>query len=162
MNKKINLIWLLSLLMMVQVCFVSCHKDDDDDVVVSTADLKTALIGSWKQVSDVYYEDGKESSLDSEYYDDNTYYVNVFNSDGTYSGYGVLNGKIDENKEFWRSIHGDWKLDGNKLIYDDDDEYFEIVSIKGNTLTLTCEWDDEDGDGKKVKCKEVETFKKLD
>lgn len=74
MNKKINLIWLLSLLMMVQVGFLSCNKDDDDDEV-STADLKTALIGSWKKVSHVSYVDGKESTDFSQYYDDDDYYV---------------------------------------------------------------------------------------
>ena len=165
---------------MVQVGFVSCNKDDDDDEV-STADLKTALIGSWKKVSHVSYVDGKESTDFSQYYDDDDYYVEVFNSDGTFSGYGVVDGKKDEEGDSWRLINGKWQLDGDKLKYDVDDEYhfydecIYIVSIKDNTLTLTRDenselfFDEEegvyfdagDGEGTKVNFKSVETFKKL-
>ena len=66
MNNKKNLLWLLSLLMIVSVSFVSCNKDDDDNDV----DLNTAIIGTWKSVSDILYIDGVKDDDESEISDD--------------------------------------------------------------------------------------------
>ncbi len=154
MNKK-NLLWLLSLLMMVQVSFVSCNKDDDDDEV-SVADLKTSFIGVWKEISDVCYVDGKEIKEESDYYTDDEYYTEEFKSDGTYLGLHYENGKEDTSYK----THGTWKLEGDILIYDDDDDYPEKVTIKGNTLILTEEWTDTDDDNKEHKIKIVCTYTK--
>ena len=149
MNKKKNLLWLLSLLMIVSVSFTSCNKDDDDDV-----DLKTAIIGKWKSVSDVYYVDGKEIRDESVYYTDDRYYVDELKSDGTYLDLRFVNGVLDEKE----NDLGEWKLEGDTLIFDDDMEY--KVTINGNTLILTTEWTETD-DGVAQKWKIVETYTKL-
>lgn len=133
MNKKINLIWLLSLLMMVQVGFVSCNKDDDDDVVVSTADLKTAIIGTWKELSDELYMDNKVVKEESIYHDDNNYYVFEFKSDGTYLDRKFKDGKEVENYDY----SGTWTLDGDKITFSNEPDDIRKVTIKGNTLTLS-------------------------
>lgn len=151
MNKKINLIWLFSLLMMVQVGFVSCNKDDDDDAV-STADLKTSIIGVWKEMSEVWYIDGKEVD-DTEYeYSDDDYTVEEFKSDGTYVESEYINGKVDTSEEY----HGTWKLEGDMLTQDGD--YTVQVTIKGNTLKTTEEWSDTGNDNKVHTIKVVCTF----
>ena len=130
MNKKKNLLWLLSLLMIVSVSFTSCNKDDDDDV-----DLKTAIIGKWKSVSDVYYVDGVDDG-DPDIYDENYYYLLEYKSDGTYTNTLFQNG--EESKHSGGA--GTWKIEGNKLICKDirdDDEEETRVTINGNTLIET-------------------------
>ena len=106
MNKKLNLIWLFSLLMMVQVCFVSCNKDDDEDTV-SVSDLNTTIISTWKSVSMSEYVDGKkfnETTCSDDYY-----FLIEFKSDGTYAATDLIEGEKD-------TYDGTWKLDGDKLI----------------------------------------------
>lgn len=154
MNKK-NLLWLLSLLMIVQVSFVSCNKDDDDDEV-SVADLKTSFIGVWKEISDVWYVDGKEIKGESDYYTDEEYYTEEFKSDGTYLGLHYENGKEDTSYK----THGTWKLEGDKLIYDDDVQWPVQVTIKGNTLIMTEESIETGNDNKEHKIKNVCTYTK--
>ena len=157
MNKKKNLLWLLSLLMIVSVSFTSCNKDDDDDVV-PVADLKTAIIGKWKSVSDVVYVDGKEIRDESEYYTDDKYYVDELKSDGTYLDLRFVNGKRDPSYK----THGTWELKGDILIYDNDEDYPCKVTIKGNTLIMIEEDTFVDDDNKEHTLKNVCTYTKID
>lgn len=148
MNKKLNLIWLFSLLMMVQVCFVSCNKDDDEDTV-SVADLKTAIIGTWKSVTMSADIDGKKFEQNST---DQFYSIIEFKSDGSYVATDLIDGEKDTD-------NGTWKLDGDKLIFDNDVEDALLITIKGNTLTTT-EEDTYKEDGEEHHEKYVITYKK--
>ena len=132
MNKKKNLLWLLSLLMIVSVSFTSCNKDDDDDDVVSVADLKTALIGTWKELSDELYLDNKVVEDESIYHDDKNYYEYEFKSDGTYVNRKYEDGKMVETYDY----SGTWTLNGDQLKFDNDSEIQQVI-IKGNTLILS-------------------------
>ena len=133
MNKK-NLLWLLSLLMMVQVSFVSCNKDDDDeDDVVPISDLKTAIIGTWKELSDELYMDNKVVKEESIYHDDINYYEFEFKSDGTYLDRKFKDGKEVENYDY----DGTWTLDGDKITFSNEPSSVRQVTIKGNTLILS-------------------------
>lgn len=153
MNKN-NLLWLLSLLMIVSVSFTSCNKDDDDDV-----DLKSAIIGTWKSVSIVYYVDGKDDE-DPEISDDNDYGLVEFKSDGTFSSYYFYEGEKDN------PTTGTWKIEGDKLItksdkkrtYDNEEESEGRLSINGKTLMLTFEYvENRDGENEHT-YKEVYTY----
>ena len=153
MNKKKNLLWLLSLLMIVSVSFTSCNKDDDDD-----DDLKTAIIGKWKSVSNVFYVDGVKDDEESEIADDGYYSVVEFKSDGTY-----LTNQYEDGKKV-KSYTGTWKVEGTKLIskndVDSDEPENEVthMSINGNTLISTYEDEYTGADDKKHTLKIVSTL----
>ena len=129
MNKK-NLLWLLSLLMIVSVSFVSCNKDDDDNDV----DLNTAIIGTWKSVSDIWYIDGVKDDDKSGISDDNNT-VYEFKSDGTGSSVTYTNLIGDISNTFT------WKIDGSNLILTNNNygETKSQITIKENTLIITSE-----------------------
>jgi len=142
MNKK-NLLWLLSLLMIVQVSFVSCNKDDDDDEV-SPADIKTAIIGTWKSVSIECYYDGVKDDEETEISDDNNYELEEFKSDGTFS-YSYYYNDVKED-----GSTGTWTIDGSKItyIYSNGEKEEYTVTIKGNTRIDTAEdvYNEQDGE----------------
>lgn len=128
MNKKNYLIWLLSLLMIVSVSFVSCNKDDVDNDV----DLNTAIIGTWKSVSDIWYIDGVKDDDKSGISDDNNT-VYEFKSDGT--GSSVIYTLRDISNTFT------WKIDGSNLIITNNNNggTKSQITIKENTLIITSE-----------------------
>ena len=129
MNKK-NLLWLLSLLLIVSVSFVSCNKDDDDNDV----DLNTAIIGTWKSVSHVLYIDGVKDDDESEISDDDNNTVYEFKSDGT--GSSVIYTNLGDVSNTFT-----WKIDGSNLIltHNNNGETKVQITIKGNTLIITSE-----------------------
>ena len=131
MNNKKNLLWLLSLLMIVSVSFVSCNKDDDDNDV----DLNTAIIGTWKSVSEILYIDGVKDDEESEISDDDNNTVYEFKSDGTGSSVTYTNLISDISYTFT------WKIDGSNLILTNNNygETKAQITIKENTLIITSE-----------------------
>lgn len=90
----------LSFLLLTSLSFISCDKDDDDDVKSSE------LIGNWKIThSSGYYKDSRFPEENEEWdKDDNSGEIFTFNEDGTY-------GSAVENT----STKGKWKLDKNLL-----------------------------------------------
>ena len=130
MNNKKNLLWLLSLLLIVSVSFVSCNKDDDDNDV----DLNTAIIGTWKSVSHIMYIDGVKDDDKSGISDDDSNSVYEFKSDGT--GSSVIYTKLGDVSNTFT-----WKIDGSNLIinHNNNGETKGQIIIKENTLIITSE-----------------------
>jgi hypothetical protein len=125
MNKKLNYAWLLSLLMIFSITFVSCSKDDDDEV------NKDELIGTWKSEKVEGSYQGVKVELPMEV----TY---EFNKDGSYT-----------EKSIEGTEKGTWELSGNKLKLTSDGETTTLTAeISGKTLTLSGEMEEE---GEKVK-----------
>ena len=131
MNKKLNYAWLLSLLMIFSITFVSCSKDDDDEVSIN----KDELIGTWK--GDKMIEEAKgvseETTLDE---------TLEIREDGTYT-----------QKDFFTE-NGTWKISGGKLKFFDkegDETGDYSVTINGTKLTLYEEIDFELGTVKTTK-----------
>jgi hypothetical protein len=124
--------------LLLSLTFVSCGDDDDDDAV----DYKTAIVGKWKWTHDVEYTDGKvERDRD----------VSNKNEFVEYKSDGTVIWTVGEDTE-----QGTWSISGDKLteVYDGDSEV-SIISISGNTLTMTSE-ETEDGHT----YKDVATFTK--
>ena len=130
MNKKLNYAWLLSLLMIFSITFVSCSKDDDEDSI-----KQEDLIGTWKGEKEVLEAagDSEDQSLDE---------TIEFKNDGTYT----------LKEEGFSAENGKWTLSGSKLKIGED-EY--NASISGKKLTLTSE-DELFG----VKIKSTKTYNK--
>ena len=127
---------------MLSLTFVSCGDDDDD----KGTDPKTAIVGKWKWVHEVEYEDGQEVANHDvtngeavEFKSDNTFVWTATEDGGTYT----------EN--------GTWSISGNKitLTWAEGDSETASFSISGNTLTITDEYT-EDGHS----YKDVSTFAK--
>ncbi|MCR5454936.1 MAG: lipocalin family protein [Bacteroidales bacterium] len=135
---KKRLLFSLMAVLMLSLTFISCGDDDDDAV-----DYKTAIVGKWKWTHDVEYTDGKVER-DRDVSDRNEFVE--YKSDGT-----VVWTDGEETEQ------GTWFISGDKLteVYDGDGEV-SIISISGNTLTITSE-ETEDGHT----YKDVATFTRL-
>lgn len=129
MKKKV--LFSLMAMLMLSLTFVSCGDDDDDDAPSSNS----SLVGTWQCIHEVWYVNGDKEE-DGDVASEDTDYIK-FNSDGTCSSwYG------DETP-----VPGTWTLNGNKLtVISNMGTEESVVSISGNTLTITLEGtDEEDG-----------------
>lgn len=156
MKTKFRLMAFICMLaMLATTSFTSCGDDDDDEGGSVNAE---DLIGTWQEYSEEAwwdYGDGEEGHELEIYDNEEQYYCyTTFNADGTWTERWREKGKQPTER-----IHsGTWSLKGNTLIWDgdDDEEEANIISINGNTLTITNEYR-EDGEWEK----EVLTYKKV-
>ena len=129
--KKINFLWLMGILMVLPVSFVSCS--DDDDEVGSSADL----VGVWEEV---YYEwwEKENGKITYDGVDEGGEVRVEFKADGTLRDARMRNGKWDWYDE------GTWTYKNGVLttsVTEDGETYSESVDVKELTATkLVIEW----------------------
>ena len=135
--KKISFFWLVSILMLLPICFVSC-SDDDEESVGSASNL----IGLWDPVHAEGYEiyDGKKDTwnenINAE--SEGSDYARVeFFEDGTCTRYIYYKGSwvVDDDGE------GVYQVKGNKLYIvsvgdADEDDSSTIVKLTSNQLII--------------------------
>lgn len=100
--RKINFLWLISILMLMPISFTSCSDDDDEIGSVSE------LVGTWEIVSRTYQwkEDGKVTEEGTE--SDNDLRI-TFNEDGTCKAAEYYNNKWNEDEP------GTWSYKNGKI-----------------------------------------------
>ncbi|MBR6277892.1 MAG: hypothetical protein IKR41_03955 [Bacteroidales bacterium] len=171
MKKKLIFV---SLFMVFVFAIVSCHKNDDEkenttekentgekENVEEIVDLKKSIIGSWKLIKQVIYEDEQEETIEKE---DQTL---TFLEDGNVS--------VSVSVPRIAVLTGTYELNDNKLsfecmaTYADNNsmgsigsEFLGTISFEGNTLILTSEETDVivDDKGTKVKYKSISYWEK--
>lgn len=131
MKKYLNI---LVAVMLAAVSFglTGCGSDDDEPVSIDSKDL----IGTWEcdlvkagvEAMSDFYESGEE--------------LMQFRADGTVVAVDVLVLKddfvFDGEKVDIDVTYGTWRTDGNKIIFDYDDEpEIGTFKVKGNKLELT-------------------------
>lgn len=83
--KKINFLWLISILMLLPTSFISCSDDDDEEVVGDFAEL----LGTWQLTRvdgwELCDEHGKDDLTEIVSEDEASFYD--FKEDGTYREY---------------------------------------------------------------------------
>lgn len=116
--KKINFLWLVIILTLLPISFVSC-SDDDEEGVGSTSEL----VGTWEIVSHTYQwkEDGIIIEEGTEN-DSNTRIT--FNEDGTCKGAEFYNDKWNWD---W---NGTWSYKNGKLSIAYPDSETETATVK--------------------------------
>lgn len=136
--KKIIFLWLVSILMLLPISFVSC-SDDDEEGVGSTSEL----VGTWEIVSRTYQwkedgkimEEGTENDSDTRitFSEDGTckaaeYYNNKWNWDET-GTWSYKNGKITIRSTYEGESYSETatvkELTSSKLVLEYIDKYTE-------------------------------------
>lgn len=115
--KKLNLLWLMGIMMLLPICFTSC-SDDDDEVPGSSS----SLIGKWEIIYNKYQykEDGKI----------------IEQGEGEASGIGLIfheNGTCEHGEYYsgrwhWENM-GTWIYKNGKISVTDGG-YTETVTVK--------------------------------
>lgn len=126
--KKINILWLISILMLLPISLVSC-SDDDEEGVGSASEL----VGTWECTYDYYYEKMNGKILYEEENDDIGHRIK-FNADGTcYSDGELANWSYKDGAIHIKSSEGV--------------EYYPVKNLTSTELTIEAyEKFKEDGD----------------
>ncbi len=119
--KKINFLWLVSILMLLPIGFVSC-SDDDDEGVGSASDL----VGTWEMTLNVWYEK-KNGEIVDEGTDDEGGLRIIFKEDGTY-----MAGEYSDGNWDWEGPYS-WSYKDGKVT--SIDEYGESSTVTLKELT---------------------------
>ena len=115
--KKINFLWLMGILMVLPVSFVSCS--DDDEGVGSASDL----VGTWEMTLNVWYEKKNGEIVDEGTYDEGGLRI-IFKEDGTYMSSEEDDGNWDLEER------GSWSYKNGKLTATDEYGESETVTLK--------------------------------
>ena len=118
--KKINFLWLVSILMLLPIGFVSC-SDDDDEGVGSASDL----VGTWEVTHNVWYEKENGVKKDGDTDDDKGDLRIIFKEDGTY-----ISGEKDEDGNWDWDEPCSWSYKDGKLTSTDKYGESETITLK--------------------------------
>lgn len=125
--KKINFLWLVSILMLLPISFVSCSDDDED------AGSASELVGTWECTYDYYYEKMNGEILYEEENDDIGHRI-TFNADGTCDS--------DGESANWSYKDGAIHIKSSEGV-----EYYPVKNLTSTEFTLEAyEKFKEDGD----------------
>lgn len=139
--KKFNFIWLVSMLMLMPICFVSCSDDDDEIGVDPTG---SDLVGTWEVVSEYNYykENGRVEydDTDTEYGEGEGFILKItFKKDGTFLAY---NAEYDDESNEWEedSFNGTWSYQNGKLqetgFWEDDTTTWTVKELTRTKLVI--------------------------
>ena len=121
--KKINFLWLVSILMLLPIGFVSC-SDDDDEVGSDEIGSSANLVGVWELVPDkTWVKENGEIIYDT---DEGSSIVIEFKADGTW------NLVYEEDEGTWNYKNGVLTTSG---IEDDGEIYSTRSTVKELTAT---------------------------
>ena len=130
--KKINFLWLVSILMLLPIGFVSC-SDDDDEVGSDEIGSSANLVGVWKLVPDkTWVKENGEIIYDT---DEGSSLVIEFKADGTWNMVGHYTGEYlvyEEDEGTWNYKNGVLTTSG---IEDDGEIYSTRSTVKELTAT---------------------------
>lgn len=118
--KKINFLWLISILMLIPISFTSCS--DDDDEIGSASEL----VGTWEIVSRTYQQKEGGKVIEEGTENDNDSRV-TFNEDGTCKVAEYYNNKWDWDQS------GTWSYKNGKItirITDEDESWSRTATVK--------------------------------